>query len=185
MRNYNNNLGFTLMEVLVATSIFAIISLASLSIYTAILTSGQKTTALTRIQSETQFIMQVLAKKVRTSRVDYNYYETHPINNTTGNNDLVLIDNVGDEFIFSLDEINSTIKVSVNDGAEKIIPSANVNIDDLKFYINPTNNPYSLDAPPSSQPYVTIVMTVSSSKGRQSASLTVQQTVPQRSALTL
>ncbi|MCG2686517.1 hypothetical protein L6278_00070, partial [Candidatus Parcubacteria bacterium] len=89
------------------------------------------------------------------------------------------------EFIFSLDEINSTIKVSVNDGAEKIIPSANVNIDDLNFYINPTANPYSLDAPPSSQPYVTIVMTVSSSKGRQSASLTVQQTVPQRSALTL
>lgn len=182
MRIIKNNQGFTLMEVLMATSIFAIISLASLSIYTTVLTSGQKTTALTRIQQETQFIMQVLSKKIRTARVNYDYVAYNPaISNPT--NELSLIDAVGDEFVFSLDKTNLTIKVAVNGGEEKIIPSGNVNIDDLKFYINPTTNPYSLDAPPSSQPYVTIVMTVSARQGRQSANLTVQQTVPQRSAL--
>ena len=170
------------MEVLIATSIFAIISLASLSIYTAILKSGQKTTALTRIQQETQFIMQVLAKKVRTANVNYDYADYLPaISNPI--QELSLIDAIGDEFVFSLDEINSTIKVSVNSGEEKIIPSSSVSIDELNFYINPTANPYSLDAPPSSQPYITIVMTVSSSKGSQNASLKIQQTVPQRSAL--
>ena len=174
--------GFTLMEVLVATSIFAIISLASLSIYTAILKAGQKTTALTRIQKESQFIMQVLAKKIRTSRVNYDYLGYNP-EVVNPEQELSLIDNVGDEFVFSLDEINKVLKVSVNSGDEKIIPASNVDLDALNFYINPLTNPYSLDSPPNSQPYVTIVMEISSSKGAQNESLIIQQTVPQRSGL--
>ncbi len=178
-----NKRGFTLMEVLVSTSIFVLVTLASLSIFSATLKASQETTALTRIQQETQFIMEVLAKKIRTSRVDYDYYKTNPINNTTGDNDLVLVDLQTDKYVFSLDKVNKKITVDVNDTGAKPIPTTSVDIDDLKFYINPTSNPFRLDEPPPSQPYVTVVMTVSSKKGRQTASLTVQQTIPQRSGL--
>lgn len=182
-KNYlsiQSNCGFTLMEVLVATSLFALVSLASLSIYISTLKASQKSTAFTRIQQEMQIINQVLVKKIRTSRLNYDYtgYAQPLINPET---ELALVDEDGNTFVFK--KITNSLAVSVNGGADKIIPSTNVKIDDLKFYINPTTNPFSLDTPPTSQPYVTILISVSSRKGAQAADLVVQQTVPQRAAL--
>ncbi len=172
--------GFTLMEVLVSMSIFVIVSLASLSIYAATLKASQRTTALTRVQQEAQLIMSVLAKKIRTSRVDYSYYPGGEVSNPAAA--LALTDASNDNYVFSFDSGNSTLTVSANGGEAKAIPATYVQITDLKFYINPTTNPFiSLDEPPSSQPYVTLVMTVSSKKGAQTANLTLQQSVPQRS----
>lgn len=180
-KNKRKNAGFTLMEVLIATSVFVLVALASLSIYVATLKASQKTIALTRIQQESQLIMGVLAKKIRTSRVNYNYYVGGP--SASGEDELAVTDLAGDEYVFALDTDNNSLSVEVNDsGNPQDIPAENVSIDDVAFFINPTDDPFiTLDAPPSSQPYVTIVMTISSSKGKYSASLTIQQTVPQRS----
>lgn len=177
--------GFTLMEVLVSTSIFVLATLAVLSIYSTTLKAGQKTTALTRVQKEAQLIMEVLAKKIRTSRVDYSY-TGYPISNPE--DELALTDLVDDDYVFK--QSGNYIVVSVNGGDDKIIPASNVYITDLKFYINPETDPFLLiqqfeegliDYLP--QPYVTVVMTVSSTQAAQAASLVVQQTVPQRSGL--
>jgi len=171
--------GFTLMEMLVATSIFVLVAVSSLSIYTAALRASQKTTALVRIQQETQLIMGLLAKKIRTSLVDYDYtgYNTPLVN---PEDKLALIDLLGDTYVFK--KSGDTLTVSINDSEDKIILADYVTLDDLDFYISPTTNPFaSLDEPPSSNPYVTIVMSVSSVKGQQIASLILQQTVPQRS----
>lgn len=174
--------GFTLMEVLVSISIFVLIALSSLSIYSAILKASQKTTVLVRVQREAQFIMAVLAKKIRTSRVDYSYNynaDGDPgINNEE--DELALTDLLNDNYVFK--QLGNSLAVSVNGGVDKIIPATNIQITDLQFYINPIENPFtSLDEPPSSQPYVTVVMTVSSTQTGQNDSLVVQQTVPQRS----
>jgi prepilin-type N-terminal cleavage/methylation domain-containing protein len=177
-RNKDFKLGFTLMEMVVSVGIFSIVSVASLSIYISMLRVSQNTTALTRIQQESQLIMQVLSKKIRTSRVDYDYYGTV---NPSGETDLVLVDSLGDTYTFALS--GKTLTVAVNAGDAKEIPADNVDIDDLVFFINPLTNPYSLDEPPSSQPYVTVVMEISSIKGKGSASLNIQQTIPQRSPL--
>jgi len=167
------------MEALVATGIFAILVLMVLGIYSSILVSSQQTISLTKIQQEAQLIMQVLAKKIRTSRVNYDYVGyTNPITNPETN--LALVDLLNDEYVFSLS--GGKLVVSVNGSADKQISSNSVNVDDLKFYFNPTTNPFvSLDNPPDSEPYVTIVLTISSSKGRQSNNLVIQQTIPQRS----
>jgi prepilin-type N-terminal cleavage/methylation domain-containing protein len=173
-----NKKGFTLVEMLISTSVFVLVALASLSIYSETLRASQETLSLTRIQQEAQLLMQVMAKKVRTSRVDYDYYSGI---DADGDNDLALVDTLGDEYIFKKD--TNTLLVSVNGGDDVYIPADHVSIDSFKVYINPTTNPYSLDEPPASQPYVTIVMEISASKGRQENSLTVQQTIPQRSGL--
>jgi len=180
-KNINNEKGFSLMELLVATSIFVIIALASLSIYSATLRASQKSLALTRIQQEAQLIMQVLAKKIRNSHVNYNYSGyTKPLFNPE--EELALTDLVQDNYVFKKN--GSKITVAVNGGADVNISADTVEINDLKFYINPTANPFvSLDEPPSSAPYVTIVLTLSSTKAGQSASLTIQETVPQRSGI--
>lgn len=182
-----NQAGFSLMEVLVASSIFVIISLSSLAIYSSVLKTSQKTIALTRVQQETQLIMQVLAKKIRTAIVDYTYYENNSPENDGKVNVLVLKDLVGDIFYFK--KIDDGLMVAVNtsfpenDDDYKKIPATNVAIDDLDFYINPIENPFDIDNPPTSQPYVMMVLKVSSTKAGQSASLNLQQTIPQRSGV--
>lgn len=172
-----NNSGFTLVEMLVSTSIFVIITLASLSIYSQTVKISKKSIALTKVQTEAQFIMQVLAKKIRTSYVNYSYY-SNPL--TTPNSDLALTDLTGISYVFKKN--GTALTVNANGQGEKTIPASNIIINDLRFYINPTSNPFTtLDIPPISHPYVTIVMDVSGSKAGESANLIIQQTVPQRS----
>lgn len=171
------------MEVVVATGIFGVVTLASLSIYMAALRTSQETLALTRVQREAQFIMEVLAKKIRTSQVNYDYsgYNGTVVNPT---DNLALIDSVGDDFLFSLNAETNSIQVTVNEGTAREIPAANVAVNNLEFFINPTSNPFvSLDNPPTSHPYVTVVMEVHSTQADQEASLIIQQTIPQRSGL--
>ena len=177
----NNQQGFSLMELLVATSIFVIIALASLSIYVATLRASQKSLALTRVQQEAQLIMQVLAKKIRTSHVNYDYSGyVKPIINPE--DELALTDLAGDTYVFK--KTGASAAVSVNGAADKNISADNVIVTDLKFFINPTANPFvTLDEPPNSTPYVTVILTLSSIKASQSATLTIQQTVPQRSGV--
>ncbi|HPI66965.1 MAG TPA: prepilin-type N-terminal cleavage/methylation domain-containing protein [bacterium] len=170
--------GFSLMEMLIATSIFVIVSMASLAIYSATVRAGRQTTALTRVQQDTQLIMQVLAKKIRGSAVNYEYANYAPAV-VNPEEELALIDEFGDEYVFK--KSGSSLSVSINGGLEKTINAEAVLIDDLKFFINPVTDPFgSLSDPPISQPYVTISLTISSSKGGENASLTVQETVPQR-----
>ena len=176
--------GFTLMEVIVSMSIFVLVVTASLSIYSATLRAGQKTTTLIRIQQEAQIIMSLLAKKIRMSRVNYSYTGYSSISNPEET--LALIDLLDDEYYFK--NIDSALAVAINPGDPEddedynMIPASNVSITDLEFYISPTSNPFlSLDTPPSSQPYVTIVITLTSIKGQANESLVIQQTIPQRS----
>ena len=185
-----NQHGFTLMELLVSISVFVIVTISALTIYSVVLKTSQKTIALTRIQQEAQFIFQVLSKKIRTSVVDYTYYlvECGADGSLCTNGEvtkLVLEDAVGDKYYFK--QLNGGLAVAANpvqpdeDDEYKKIPSTNVTMDSLSFYINPTTNPFSLDAPPTSQPYVMITMEISSTKALQTASLNIQQIVPQRS----
>lgn len=177
-KNINlNSQGFTLIELLVSTSIFVIVALASLTIYSQTLKVSRKTVALTKVQTEAQFVMQVLAKKIRTSHLNYAYY-SQPIVNPRS--ELALTDLLGDDYVFNI--ASGVLTVRVNGGEEKTIPADNIVINDLKFFINPPTNPFTtLDIPPTSQPNVTIVMDVSAIKAGQSANLIIQQTIPQRS----
>jgi len=184
-KNKKNKKGFTLIEIIVSLSIFTLSTLAIMSVYMATLKAGRKTTTLTRVQRESQLIMEVLAKKIRTSRVDYTYaYDTYDEAGIVGDEpELALTDLTDTNYVFKFDSINNSMTISVDGGVDKIIPMTDVNITDLKFYINPTTNPWSLDAPPPSEPYVMMVMNISSTRGEFTENLTVQQTIPQRSGV--
>ena len=200
--NKKNNIlkkqrGFTLMEVLVSMSIFVIVMLASFTIYAAILKASQRTTAYTRIQQEAQLIMEVLAKKIRTTRVDYQYYaDKYDINLKDGNiynevigengeKELALIDSSDIDYLFATSTdalvISSKAAGETDYGTPVAIPSQLVKIDSIKFFIQPLSYPFDINTPPVTQPRVTMVITFRSTKGAQTASFTVEQTVPQRS----
>jgi hypothetical protein len=174
--------------------------LASFTIYAAILKASQRTTAFTRIQQEAQLIMEVLAKKIRTTRVDYQYYasnnninlkEGDTYNNVfgedwaNGEKELALIDSSNTDYLFATSTdalvISSKTAVETNYGTPVAIPSQLVKIDSIKFFIQPLSYPFDINKPPVTQPRVTMIVTFRATKGAQTASFTVEQTVPQRS----
>ncbi|HOY56351.1 MAG TPA: prepilin-type N-terminal cleavage/methylation domain-containing protein [bacterium] len=170
--------GFTLMEILVAMSIFVMVALVSLSIHSFILRASQKTIAYNRAQQDVQMIMESLAKKIRTSRVDYAAYAGGVIN-SGGENNLHLIDLADNTHSFFVE--NQELKVQYGSAPAQTIPSDLIKIINLKFYIQPLSYPFDINEPPVTQPRVTIVMQVEATKGGQKAGFTIQQTVPQRS----
>ncbi|MFH1610920.1 MAG: prepilin-type N-terminal cleavage/methylation domain-containing protein [Patescibacteria group bacterium] len=176
--------GFTLMEILISMSIFVIFTLAILSIHSFTLRASQKTLAANRIQGEAQLIMESLAKKIRTSRVNYDY-SGYAGGIGSYEEELSVVDLSDTEYVFFLEDDSLKVKIKESGAVEYndayAIPTVIVSIDVLKFIIQPTTFPFDIDTPPETQPRVTIVATFSSTRAGQTASLTVQQTIPQLS----
>ena len=183
-QNLKSNSGFTLMEILISMSIFVIFTLAILSIHSFTLRASQKTLAANRIQGEAQLIMESLAKKIRTSRVNYDY-SGYAGGIGSYEEELSIVDLSDTEYVFFLEDESLKVKIKESGAVEYndpyAIPTTLVSVDVLKFIIQPTTSPFDIDTPPETQPRVTMVITFSSIKAGQTASLTVQQTIPQLS----
>jgi prepilin-type N-terminal cleavage/methylation domain-containing protein len=187
----NQQSGFTLMEMLISMSIFVLITMSVLSIHTTILHNSQQVLVYNRVQQESQYIMQFLAKKIRTSRVNYDYtdYQSQILDSGADRIEtsaLSIIDAADTEFVFFLDEATNSIKTKAKeDGGEyssdKTLTSSDVDIQKLTFLIEPKEYPFSIDEPPETQPRVTMVMSFGSSKAQKTKTLTIQQTVSQLS----
>lgn len=172
-----HNKGFSLMEVIVAMGVFAIIVGTSLGIFSAIVKAQRQVSLKTKAEREAQLIMEIMVKKIRTSRIDYSYYTSGIVNPVS---ELALIDINDDRTVFSLDADNKNLILTLNNNVPTIVNSTDVQIDDLKFYIEPPTNPFSGGNFPSKQPKVTIIIKIGSFNIDKYASITVQQTVPQR-----
>jgi len=172
--------GFTLAEMLVAMSIFLIFTTVSLGIYTSTVRAQRKALAISRVQQETQFVMEFLGKMVRTSDIDYAAYPGGAIPSPA--TELILKDAENNTFDFTYDADADAVMVSVNSDPPRQISGSAMSVTDLQYFITPATTPFPCGGcAPTSQPRATIVMRFSSTAGGQSADLLVQQTVPQRS----
>jgi hypothetical protein len=135
-------------------------------------------------------VMEVIAKKIRSSKIDYNYYGG-TVDSANGEDTLALLDNRGEPTIFRFraDSTAQTIEVctelcgsqsSPNNGNFVAIPARDVLITDLKFFITPATNPFSLDHAPDKYPSVTIVINLQNTIIGQTRNLVLEQTIPQR-----
>ena len=175
--------GFSIIELLIATSIFSVIGLASLGIFTSVLNGQRKALAQSRLQREAQLIMETVTKKIRTSRVDYTEYEVmfglgNPILNPV--QELILIDQADSRVRFIHNQTNESIELQIDTGLVNTMTPEDVDITLFNFFIVPTENPFTSGSLPSIQPRVTFVMTIQSGQGKNLSELTVQQTIPQR-----
>lgn len=173
--------GFTLIEMLISMTVFVMITIIALSIYSSILRANKKSVTVTRLQRDAQMITTALAKKIRQSQVDYTYYPSGVVPND--NTELALTDADGTHYVFSLDPIDDVVLVSVDGGDEVVIPAGNVAITDMRFFIEPVTDPFTV-APSVNPdfPRVTMVMRLEprGQEGVYNDPLIVQQTVPQR-----
>jgi hypothetical protein len=108
-----------------------------------------------------------------------------PVIDENGVATLALTDLSNNNYLFSVAGDSLTIQTKAAGeniyGTAIPLPSELVKINSLVFFIQPLAFPFDINLAPATQPRVTMVITFSATKGTQSASFTVQQTVPQRS----
>lgn len=74
-----NRKGFTLVEMLVAVSIFSVVVTASTDVFIRAQRSNRQASALEKVQDTTRFILTRIAQDIRTGSIDYAYY-LNPVN---------------------------------------------------------------------------------------------------------
>jgi prepilin-type N-terminal cleavage/methylation domain-containing protein len=65
------NLGFTLMEIVVSTTIFAIVAAAMMSLFNYVLKINRRSEALRQSAQGLRNFVEILAKDIRNGQIDY------------------------------------------------------------------------------------------------------------------
>jgi type II secretory pathway pseudopilin PulG len=167
--------GFTLMEIVVATSIFATSLILILVLFTYTLKINRRVEAVRQVSQATRNFTEYLVREIRNSTIDYtgaidsNCPASYNLNGVTANY-LALLNRSGDRecFYFVQDGVGSLTgnlwlkKVPAVGTAtlEQVNPTG-VKLERAKFafYVRPTTNPKpSSGTPPGVQPMVTLLM---------------------------
>ena len=189
--------GFTLMEMLVALSLFSIVLASATEIYLLAGTTQRKAFTMERVQSDARYSLEVMTREIRGDAVDYDYYANRAAPLGLPDTELALIapDNSHIRFEKSgpgteaacADATSRPCLLVVVDGSEPVaITPKGVGLTNLKFYIAPTDDPFYFDATngyvSNDQPHVTVVMSLASVGGKaaEQASINLQTTATSR-----
>ena len=71
IKNKKNQTGFTLMEIVVATTIFAVVTVALLSLFNYILKINRRSQALTQAADGMRNFVEFLTKQIQNGQIDY------------------------------------------------------------------------------------------------------------------
>lgn len=174
--NTKNQTGFTLMEIVVGLALFGVALIALTDIYLLSQTTQNKLVGETRIQSDARFVMEVLAREVRMSLIDYAAIDPADFSPTLSY--LPLIDISGNRLVFMTTSsqaicepgTTSCLAVKQNDSAWASITPRGVNILKSDFYVYPEADPYAIvndRYAASSTPRVTIILVSENITSRQ------------------
>jgi prepilin-type N-terminal cleavage/methylation domain-containing protein len=138
MQVFNNkNKGFTLVELMVATSLFVVIMLSAMGSLFVLLKESKESRALRVSMDNVNFAMESMARSIR---MGTNYY----CGDTTSLDDTLSCPNGGDEISFIPQDASSRVKYSLVDrkiirdepnGDSVSIISPDVDIEFLKFFV--------------------------------------------------
>jgi prepilin-type N-terminal cleavage/methylation domain-containing protein len=176
--------GFTLMELLVVTSIFSTVVLMASDIFLLANRTERRVFGSARVQADARFAMEAMVREIRTGKIDYDYYKTRGTPVTMPDKELALIGSDGYPIRFTLSSSASqcanaksspcllvtTVDPSVPNNPPTItetITPQDETIQTLKFYVTPMADP-SVFSPLTGtyasnvQPRVTILLVVKS-----------------------
>ncbi|MBX4187901.1 MAG: prepilin-type N-terminal cleavage/methylation domain-containing protein [Candidatus Doudnabacteria bacterium] len=148
--------GFTIIEAIVAASVFAIAIVSSLGVYIATLQLDQKSRAERDVLQNGRFIMEYLSKEIRNGSIDYA--------NTTSS--VLSIRNQQDEILTFFYSPSSKSLQFTRDGSGTTLNSGNVKVSNFQFILNPTTDPFDLVNDAHTQPHVTIILSLDSANSR-------------------
>lgn len=194
-----NRRAFTLVEILVAIGVFAMLSSIFTMIYATISKNQQRSKASQLLLNNSLYVLELMARDIKNNELDYNFLLSGGECNDAANPRNCIIfkrpDNTLGAFTQSDDGTSlwysvvncqsypSSCSFLQAEGAELLSPTLNdIQLDYVRFLVEPINeNPYQSQAT-NQQPRVTIVLQTSYITSRESEkiSYTLQTTVSSR-----
>ncbi len=176
--------GFTLIEAIVATSVFAFVVSSIIGVYISALQIDRKTRAQREVTQNARYIMDFLAKEVRNGEINY---ATYPGQTADESDQFHLINQAGELEIFRRvlvsgpDCVTGVCKIVLakQGGGTSDLTSAGVKVTKLEFRTSPTQDPFTPAKTTNVQPHVIVVMELTSSRysrPQDQAKINVQST---------
>lgn len=163
--------GFTLIEMIVAVSLFTVVIFVSIGALLAISDASRKASSLRAVMDNLNFALESMSRNIRTGT---NYACAGIGNCTSGGTEFSFIDQRGATVTYRYDTGTMGIQVRKDSGAFRGITSAEVQIEGLTFYVAGVG----VD---SKQPRVIITARgVAGLKERIKTNFSIQTTVSQR-----
>ncbi len=166
--------GFTLIEMVVAVSLFSVVVLVSVSAMLAIADANKKANATRVVMDNINFAMENMGRNVRTG---YNYSCVGAGDCLSGGTYISFTDQRGNTITYTWSEDGNGkggITIKKNSESPISITSPQVDIDSLVFYVSGTPASDGL------QPRVLITLRGTAQIGKETTSFNIQTTVSQR-----
>ena len=162
----NNISGFTLIEVVVAIAIFVTAMGAVSTIFMYANKSQRVTEAVSEVQSDARFAMEVMAQQIRRGSIDYASSQYNGSIDSNPQDVLVLRDSANNQVWFRrfVLEGRGIAQISEDGSAWYDLTPPDITVNLLKFYLSPSTNPFSSNPSVNNQPLVTVVMSTSSAE---------------------
>lgn len=195
---FSKNKGFTLMEILVAIGIFALLSSIFTVIYVTLSKDQQRAKASQALLNNSLYVLELLARDIKNNELDYNFLSTDQACNSTFHpQDCIVFKRLDGSLgsflkpngdgslwysVLQCDNYPSQCSFLQSEGTELLSASLNdIQVDYLRFLVQPVNESY-LDQSINQQPKVTIILKTSyvSQKAVEQISYTLQTTVSSR-----
>lgn len=156
--------GFTLTEIVVATTIFATVITVMFSLFNYTLKINRRTEALRQASQGVRNFTEFLVKEIRNGKIDY---QSPPVvsqcstSYASATKYLALVNVDGERECIYFEQVGSigTIKIAKSGVTALSIPPVNFNVDQssFQFFVRPATDPYV--APyPKIQPFVSLTM---------------------------
>lgn len=175
----NNQKGLTIIEMVVATSIFIIAITIAVTILIGFLNNPALVADRQKVEKNCQFIMTQITHDFRNYQLDYDYYVDlyGDIDNWADNAEIVLLDNNGEQIKYEY--FNGDILYE-KDGFTTQLNDDIVEFNELYFSIRPLDNPWESGSGIDIQPSITVVMDVSHANPDKNINYWLQTTVTSR-----
>ncbi len=167
--------GFSLAEMLTAVAIFAVVVIATASIFIFITNAQEKTKTITKVQQDVRYSLDTIARTIREMKVDYSAYETgsgtecEGIDLNTQPVTTVCFQNEPDD-LYILWNGTSLVYGEIPD--EHLLTPADIEILDFAVYLTPPESPYYSSGV--AQGFATIVIRARAASNARFADETVQ-----------
>jgi prepilin-type N-terminal cleavage/methylation domain-containing protein len=149
--------GFTLIEAIVATAVFAFVLSSIIGVYISVIKLDRKTRSQRAVTQNARFILDFLAKEVSNGRIYYAGYPGGVANSTLS------VQNQSNETEYFF--ISGTNIVMQKGSSTTNLNSTGVRVTKLQFLVSPTQDPYTSARLANIQPHATVVLELTSNYG--------------------
>ena len=143
--NQKNNIGFTLMEIMVSAGLFIIITMAGTGIYISISKVQKANMAGQKVYTESRFLIDMIANDIQSHAINYQQ-GIYP-----GAQPETVLDIIGGDtwvkYWRAIENGQGVLKQDTSGGVEITLSSSRINITNLQFYIYPEDPEATIAVP--------------------------------------